>query len=138
MRPKTVLAIDPGKNKCGFALAVRTKPRNIDLLWHKVIPTEDLIEGVYEARAQGEFELLILGGGTTSHQAVSRLREAFAGMSILVIDETDTTLQARERYWEHNPRRGWRKLLPATLQIPPDPVDDFAALVLAERVLLEP
>lgn len=138
MISKTVLAIDPGKNKCGFAIAVRKKPRNVELLWHKVLPTESLIEGVEEARTQSAFELVIVGGGTTSREAVARLREAFPGLSILVVDETDTTLHARERYWEHFPRRGWRRLLPATLQIPPGPVDDFAALILAERVLIEP
>jgi RNase H-fold protein (predicted Holliday junction resolvase) len=138
MTPKVVLSIDPGRNKCGFALAVRNEPRNVDLLWHKVIPTESLIEGVHEARGHSDFELVIVGGGTTSREAVERLREAFFGLSILVVDERDTTLHARERYWEHYPRRGWRRLLPASLQIPPGPVDDFAALVLAERVLLEP
>jgi RNase H-fold protein (predicted Holliday junction resolvase) len=138
MRPKTVLAIDPGRTKCGLALAVRNQPRKVELLWHRVIPTADLIHGVEEAKTQGNFELVIVGGGTTSHEAVARLRSAFAGLSILVVDETDTTLHARERYWEHFPRRGWRRLLPATLQVPPDPVDDFAALVLAERVLIEP
>jgi hypothetical protein len=58
-------------------------------------------------------------------------------MGILVVDEKNTTLQARERYWEHNPRRGWRRFLPSTLQVPPADVDDFVALILAERVLGE-
>jgi hypothetical protein len=57
-------------------------------------------------------------------------------MAILVVDEKDTTLQARERFWEHNRRRGWRRILPATLQVPPSPVDDYVAMILAERVLL--
>ena len=58
------------------------------------------------------------------------------GIRVVVGDEVlDTSVKARERYWEHNPRRGWRRLLPATLQTPPEPVDDFVALILAERVL---
>jgi hypothetical protein len=67
---------------------------------------------------------------------VSRIREYLPSMGILVVDEKDTTFQARERYWEYHPRRGWRRLLPSTLQVPPDPVDDYVALILAERVLL--
>ena len=50
---------------------------------------------------------------------------------------TNTTLQARERYWEHNKRRGWRRFFPSTMFLPPEPFDDFVALILAERVLGE-
>ena len=57
-------------------------------------------------------------------------------MATLAVDETNTTLQARERYWEHHPKRGWRRLIPSTALYPPVPFDDYAALVLAERVLL--
>jgi len=83
-----------------------------------------------------DYDLVIIGGGTTSNSIVSRIREELAGVAILVVDERDTTLQARERYWVNTSRHGWRRLLPATLQVPPEPVDDFVALILAERVLL--
>jgi RNase H-fold protein (predicted Holliday junction resolvase) len=138
MTEKVVLAIDPGKNKCGLALTIRTKPRTVELIWHAVVATDDLIEKVKEANTIRPFELIILGGGTTSNKALARLRESLPGMSVLVVDEANTTLYARERYWEYNTRKGWRRLIPATLQIPPEPVDDFAAMILAERVLMEP
>jgi hypothetical protein len=66
---------------------------------------------------------------------IQEIAEAMPSASVLLVDERETTLQARERYWEHNPRRGWRRLLPSSLQTPPEPVDDFVALILAERVL---
>jgi hypothetical protein len=78
---------------------------------------------------------MIVGSGTTSKALVQKLRDHMPSIGILVVDEKDTTMKARERYWVHNPRRGWRRLLPATLQTPPGPVDDFVALILAERVL---
>ncbi len=46
-------------------------------------------------------------------------------------------MEARERYWEHHRRRGWRRLVPSTMLVPPDPVDDFVAFILAERVLAD-
>lgn len=138
MTEKVVLAIDPGRSKCGLALVVRDRPRNVKLLWHAISPTEDLIDTIKAAREERDFQLIIVGGGTTSNDALGRIREAFPGVGVLVVDETNTSLQARERYWEYNPRRGLRRLLPATLQIPPTPVDDYAALILAERVLIEP
>jgi RNase H-fold protein (predicted Holliday junction resolvase) len=135
---KTILAIDPGRNKCGVVVATRRKPRSVELNWNRVVATPELVDTIRELREGFEIELAIVGGGTTSNDAVCRIREAFPGLALLVVDEANTTIQARERYWEHHPRQGWRRLLPATLQIPPQPVDDFAALILAERVLIEP
>ena len=80
--------------------------------------------------------MVIVGGGTTSQSVVQRIREHLSSMAILVVDETDTTMQARERYWTVHERKGWRRMVPSTLQVPPEPVDDFVALILAERVLL--
>jgi RNase H-fold protein (predicted Holliday junction resolvase) len=136
MRPRTVLAIDPGSSKCGLAIARREESGKITLLWRRVAPVEELPASFEEALRQGPLDLIVVGSGTRSRAAVEQLRELAPGQAILLVDERDTSMQARERYWEHHPRRGWRKLLPATLQVPPEEIDDFAALVIAERVLL--
>lgn len=134
---KVVLAIDPGTSKCGLAL-VRRKPSNdLELIWRDIVPTTDIAVGLAAATQISEFSMIIIGSGTSSRTLVETLRETLPSIGILVVDEKETTIQARERYWEHNPRRGWRRLLPATMQVPPEPVDDFAAFVLAERVLVE-
>jgi len=132
---RTVLAIDPGSSKCGMAIVNRSVSGRIKLVWREVVPTGDLTEKIQTALADHVFSMIIVGSGTRSKDIVTRIREALPSIGILVVDERDTTLKARERYWEHNPRRGWRRLLPATLQTPPEPVDDFVALILAERVL---
>lgn len=134
---KTVLAVDPGSSKCGIALVHRNNERQLKLVWRCVVPTPEVAEMAVKANGIQPFSLVIVGSGTRSRDIVHRLRDAMPSVGILVVDEKDTSLQARERYWEHNPRRGWRKLLPATLQTPPDPIDDFAAMILAERVLLD-
>lgn len=133
---KTVLAIDPGRAKCGVALVRRTEDNLIQLLWHEITPTVSLEDCLSRVPDEHPYNLVIVGAGTRSRQVVERLRERLPSIGVLVVDETDSTQQARERYWEHNPRRGLRRLLPASLQVPPVPVDDYAALVLAERVLL--
>jgi RNase H-fold protein (predicted Holliday junction resolvase) len=135
MADKTVLAIDPGSSKCGMALASRDSTGHVSVLWRAIAPCDDVAEKVREAQELSRFSLVVVGSGTASKQIISRIREAMPSLGILVVDEKDTSLQARERYWEHNPRRGWRRILPATLQVPPEPVDDFVALILAERVL---
>jgi RNase H-fold protein (predicted Holliday junction resolvase) len=133
---KTVLAIDPGTSKCGMALVRRTGEEDIELLWRDIVPTDKVLPKLHESYAVEPYQMIIIGGGTNSQKIVERIRDHLHSMAILVVDERDTTMHARERYWEFHPRRGWRRFLPSTLQVPPDPVDDFVALILAERVLL--
>ena len=136
MNEKTVLAIDPGTAKCGMAVVTRNSAEQIELVWRKIAPVEQFTAALDEAKAARPFEMIILGGGTNSREIVQKIRDYAGGIAILVVDEKDTTLHARERYWVNTKRRGWRRLLPATLQVPPEPVDDYVALILAERVLL--
>ncbi|MCA1997521.1 MAG: pre-16S rRNA-processing nuclease YqgF, partial [Armatimonadetes bacterium] len=133
---KVVLAVDPGTAKCGIALVRRGPDQRIELLWRKIARTEELAAAVAEAFSVRRPDLAIVGSGTHSKPVVHVLRELAPSLGILIVDEKNTTMQARERYWEHNPRRGWRRLLPSTMLVPPEPFDDFVALILAERVLL--
>jgi RNase H-fold protein (predicted Holliday junction resolvase) len=136
MNDKTVLAVDPGTSKCGIAVVRRDENLRIHLLWRAVVPTDQVAQTIKEAHDQYPVHLMIVGGGTNSKAVVHEVRELFPSMGILVVDEKETTLQARERYWLHQGRKGWRKLLPSTMQVPPEPFDDFVAMILAERVLL--
>jgi RNase H-fold protein (predicted Holliday junction resolvase) len=135
MNEKTVLAIDPGSAKCGMALVQRSEKGDLEILWRKISASEDLIANLREAEAIQKFDLIIVGNGTTSEGLTRKIREESVGAAILVVDERETTLHARERYWMNTKRTGWRRFLPATLQVPPEPIDDFAAYILAERVL---
>ena len=137
MPSKTVLAIDPGTSKCGVALVRRQDSKSLEILYRIITPVEHLTAVVHRAYATEPFSLIIVGSGTGSQSVIHLIRENFASMGLLLVDERDTSLQARERYWEFNPRKGWRKLLPSSLQVPDVPIDDFVAFILAERVLLE-
>lgn len=133
----TVLAIDPGSAKCGMALVQRDETGAIKILWKTIAETPTVPDRMAEALAIEPIKLLVVGSGTTSQTLIQAIRERFPSVGVLVVNEKDTTMQARERYWEFNKRRGWRKLLPSTMQVPPEPVDDFVAFILAERVLQE-
>lgn len=134
--PKTVLAIDPGNSKCGMALAQRDSEGKVHLLWSSIVPRDTVVAKADEAHGRAAYTMVIVGSGTTSKPLVAEIRAAMPSMAILVVDEKDTTFQARERYWEHHARRGWRRFLPSTLQMPPADIDDYAALIIAERVLI--
>lgn len=129
---RSILAIDPGRQKHGLAvLAADGTCRE-----RAVVATDALIERVHQSAARHAPVRLLLGGGT-GHQAVLALLTA-AGFQPEIVPERDTTRRARERYFRDHPPTGWRRFLPRTLLVPPRPVDDFAALLLAEDALASP
>jgi hypothetical protein len=75
---------------------------------------------------------ILIGDGTGSRAWTRRL-EWLGNLS--VIPEQGTTLRARQRYWTLWPARGWRRMLPAGLRIPPVDLDAVAALVMLEEHL---
>jgi RNase H-fold protein (predicted Holliday junction resolvase) len=135
VKEKVVLAIDPGTAKLGMAVVTRKSDGQLMLVWREIVQRENLVSTFEAVLPAHPIDLVIVGSGTQSKEIVTEVRRLAPSIAVLVVDERDTTMQARERYWEHNPRRGWRRLWPATLQVPPAPVDDFVALILAERVL---
>ena len=124
----TVLAIDPGRDKCGIAVL---SPQG-DVLLHEIVPTAALETRVSELAAEYA-PRIIMGDGTTSAAAKARI-EAQAG-AVILVDEYRTTEEGRRLYWAENPPRGWRRLVPRGLLTPTVPVDDFAAVALARRFL---
>ena len=126
-----IMAVDPGRDKCGLAV-IDSQGK---ILWRQVIETGDL-EKIAQERA-GEFTpaCLILGNGTTSKAARGRLQAALPDLTLRVVDEYRTTEEAKKLYWQVNPPKGWRRLLPVTMQVPPEPVDDLVAVILARREL---
>ncbi|MCH3914335.1 MAG: hypothetical protein LKE29_03425 [Acidaminococcaceae bacterium] len=46
-----------------------------------------------------------------------------------------STEEARKLYWQVNPPKGLRKLLPTSMQVPPENLDGLAAVVLVKRYL---
>ena len=123
-----VLAIDPGRDKCGIAVL---SPQG-DVLLYEIVPTGALETRVSELAAEYA-PRIIMGDGTTSAAAKARI-EAQVG-AVTLVDEYRTTEEGRRLYWAENPPRGWRRLVPRGLLTPAVPVDDFAAVALARRFL---
>lgn len=128
------MGIDPGSAKCGVAV-VESQEDGTTILFRGVFPTDALAEHLQRTDQEFEPELIVVGDGTRSKSTQQTIREALPGKSLLIVDERDTSIHARERYWIENPRRWWRRFLPSTLLTPPDPVDDYVAVIIAERVL---
>ena len=126
---ETVLAIDPGRDKCG--IAVLTAEGTV--LYQEVIPAGLLVDAAMRLIAAHD-PTIIMGSGTTSTAAKRRIEEA-GGRDVVLVDEYRTTDEARRAYWKKYPPRGWRRFVPRGMLLPPEPVDDFAAIILAQRFL---
>jgi RNase H-fold protein (predicted Holliday junction resolvase) len=125
-----ILGIDPGTRKCGFAVVSAPQSAPLEL---GIVPTPELAAKVRELASRYDLRGIALGGGT--HTAVVAEALMGIGLPMTVTDERETTLLARRRYFQIHPPRGWRRLIPIGMQLPPRPIDDFAALLIAERML---
>lgn len=131
--PDLILAVDPGREKCGLAVVHRDQG-----LKHKeIINTQKLKTAVQLLVNDYNITHLILGDRTTSKQARQLLSSIITldgrSVQITLVDEHRSTDQARQRYWQDNPPCGLKRLIPLGLQVPPCPIDDYVALLLAER-----
>jgi len=123
------MGIDPGKDKCGVAVLTSTG----EIKFQRVVPTEELDAVIKNLAAELKIEKVILGDGTT-HKAAAKKISA-AGLTFELVDEKHTTEEARREFWIKNPPRGWRKFLPTSMQVPPEPVDAIVAEILVKRFL---
>jgi len=123
-------ALDPGRSKCGLVL---TDAAGMEIVAALVLPPEACWQQLQHWQASTPLQGLVLGDGTGSQSWQARLPQL--GMPVLVVAEAGTTLAARRRYWELLPPRGWRRLLPEGLRLPPRDWDDVVAQLLLERHL---
>ena len=126
----TVLAVDPGRRKCGLAIVTG----ELQCLQHLVVAREDLLQEVRHCMDRWGVQRVLVGGATGSKPVVQELQKELA-VEIEVVDEFRTTERARGRYFRDHPPRGVWRLVPLGLQVPPVPIDDYAALVMAEDYL---
>lgn len=125
-------AIDPGRSKCGLVLA---DPNRALVLEAGVLPPERCRQQLNDWLASGACSAVVLGNGTGSGAWRDWLAER---LPLLLVPEAGTTLEARVRYWQLEPARGWRRWLPQGLRLPPRDVDDVVAQILLERHLGQP
>ena len=139
LQKSTVLAIDPGKDKCGLAVLHCEgfdEQRVLDaVIERRIAARDDVIEAIRHLLRQFPDSQIVIGHATTSGDLREELQREWPQLAIETVDETGSTLEARDLYWQANPPRGWRRLVPLSSQVPPKPVDDFAAVVLAARYL---
>ena len=131
-----VLGVDPGREKTGVAVV----GSDGHVYFQAIVETPRLVEVLEPLVVEWEISRIALGNSTSSKEARVQIellcgKRGWENVRIELVDETNSTLEARGLYFEANPPRGWRKLIPTGAQVPPVPVDDFAAIIVARRLL---
>ena len=127
-----ILGFDPGRDKCGVAVM----NSNGEIHNHQVVSATDAIATIESLSQQYPLEVIVMGNLTTAKSWRDKLQSHFPNFAIEMINEHNSTLEARDRYWQMYPPRGFTRLLPQGIRIPPRPIDDIVAIILIERYLL--
>ena len=122
-----LISIDPGKCKCGLVL--------VDFLEKKVdqaivLNTEFLRNYVKNLNGSENISKVIIGNGTTSKQNIEKLD--FIRNDLIIVEEKNTTLRAKKRYFEIFPTRGLKSFLPKEIFIMNKNLDALSALIILE------
>ncbi|PZR59622.1 MAG: resolvase [Candidatus Meridianibacter frigidus] len=125
-----ILGIDPGTQKAGYAVIEEGAAAPLAV---GITALEDLPAAIAGLMQTYSISAVALGRGTHADAVRALLEDV--GAPIHLIDERETTLRARALYFADNPPRGWRRLIPLGMQLPPRPVDDYAAVLIARRFL---
>ncbi|MBI2266081.1 MAG: hypothetical protein HYU64_13055 [Armatimonadetes bacterium] len=124
-----VIAIDPGTDKCGLAVVALGSA----VLRREIVPRAELGDRLRDFMEKYGTSRVIMGDRTFSKQLRKTLSTAFPAVNISLVDEHLSTEEARKLYFEENPPKGLWRWIPLSLQSPPVPYDDYAAIVLARR-----
>jgi len=126
-----LLAIDPGREKCGVAVVTYTR----EVLEREIVPTESLSIRVAYFVGRYGIDDIVLGDRTGAKAVRDALRQTGFRLPISFVDEHKSSELGRTRYLQDHPPTGWQRLLPIGLREPDAPYDDYVAVILAERFL---
>ena len=125
------LGIDPGRSKTGLALVDAAG----SILALHIAHTEHIEVELSAFAGKEQLAGIIMGDGTNSKAIGQAVSKVFAAVPLALVGEAHSTEEARSLYWQVNPPRGWRKLVPLGMLVPSEPLDAYAAVVQVKRWL---
>ena len=122
-----VIAIDPGKSKCGLVLAETSEKKVYEAI---ILKSELLEKYVKHLITTEDISQIIIGNGTTSREIREKLH--FFKKEIITFEEKNTTYRAKARYFELFPIIGLKFLMPREVFILNKNLDAISALIILE------
>ena len=127
-----ILGFDPGRDKCGVAVM----ETNQQIHFHQVVESANAIATIEKLCQQFPIELVVMGNQTTAKSWQQKIQAHLdSSIPIIMVDERNSSLEARDRYWQMYPPQGLTRLIPQGMRLPPRPIDDIVAILLIERYL---
>ena len=104
-REKAILAIDPGKDKCGLAIV----NYSLLVLSKKIVDRIELQSYLSQLINIYDIREIIIGDGTFYNEVLKEIK-GITDIPVKIVDEAYTTMEAEKRYWQE---KGWlwKKLL---------------------------
>ena len=122
-----LISIDPGKCKCGLVVAEISEKKVCEAI---ILKSELLEEYVRNLNNVEDISKIIIGNGTSSREIIEKLN--FFKKELITFEEKNTTLRAKERYFELFPISGLKFLLPREVFILNKNLDAISALIILE------
>ncbi|MBE9170934.1 pre-16S rRNA-processing nuclease YqgF [Pleurocapsales cyanobacterium LEGE 06147] len=126
-----ILGFDPGRDKCGIAVMDQKK----QVHYHRVVASTETSAAIEQLCQQFPIKLVVMGNLTTAKSWQQVIKSHLNSIPVVMVDERNSSLEARDRYWQIYPPKGLTKLIPQGMRLPPRPVDDIVAILLIERYL---
>ena len=116
--------------KCGYAVLSGSGERlALEIVRSEALPAR------LQADVGAGVAMVCVGNATRSAEVVAAVRAVWPALPIAMVDERNTSLEARRRYYEDHPPRGIWKFVPRGLLVPKEQLDGYAALLIIERYL---
>lgn len=128
---KLYLGIDPGRSKTGLAL-VNGAGKIVKL---HIAESQNIDNEIVEFIKNSCPVQIVLGNGTNSRNIGESVKRVLNDVMVTVVEEAHSTEEARTLYWQENPPKGLKKLIPLGMLVPPVPLDAYAAVILVRRFL---
>ena len=128
---KLYLGIDPGRSKTGLAL-VDGAGKIVKL---HIAESQNIDNEIVEFIKNSCPVQIVLGNGTNSRNIGESVKRVLPDVMVTVMEEAHSTEEARALYWQENPPKGLKKLIPLGMLVPPVPLDAYAAVILVRRFL---
>lgn len=128
---KLYLGIDPGRSKTGLAL-VDGAGKIVKL---HIAESQNIDNEIVEFIKNSCPVHIVLGNGTNSRNIGESIKRVLPDVMVAVVEEAHSTEEARTLYWQENPPKGLKKLIPYGMLVPTVPLDAYAAVILVRRFL---
>ena len=143
-----ILAFDPGRDKTGFAV-VNSDGELIfsgiflssqrEKFFENFLTGKNLDEFIIEnpenfsdfQNLRPRIDFIVIGNGTRSKEFLESAK--ILNFEIKIVDERNTTLEARNLYWKLHKPGFFTRLLPKGLRVPHRVLDDLAAWAIAKK-----